>query len=69
MTTQVNNDTMDNNSPNVDNDNFMSLLSQAFSKNIPSVYSKPSTTQGIENIIDSLKERPPVNKMKFPREF
>jgi hypothetical protein len=47
----------------------MSLLSQAFSKNFPSMYSKPPTTQGIENIIDSLKERPPVDEMKFPLEL
>jgi len=54
---------------NDDNDNFMALLSQAFSKNFPSMYSKPYTTHGIANIIDSLKERPPVDKMIFPQEF
>jgi hypothetical protein len=47
----------------------MSPLSQAYSKSFLPVYSKTSTMQGIENIIDSLKERPPVDKTKFPREL
>jgi hypothetical protein len=44
-------------------------MSKVYSKNFLPMYSEPSTTQGIENIIDSLKERPPVDKMKFPSKF
>jgi hypothetical protein len=39
------------------NDIFMSLVSQAYSKNYLFVYSKSSTAQEIENIIHSLKAK------------
>ena len=52
---QVINDNIDDNTPNIDNENIMSHLSQAYSKNYLPVYSKPSATQEIENIIHSLK--------------
>jgi hypothetical protein len=35
---KVNNANIENNSPNTDNNNFMSLLSQAYSKNYPPIY-------------------------------
>lgn len=55
ITKQVINDNIDDNTPNIDNENIMSHLSQAYSKNYLYVYSKPSATQEIENIIHSLK--------------
>jgi hypothetical protein len=39
------NDNTDDNSPNIDNDNFMSLLTKTYSKNYPPMYSTPSTAQ------------------------
>lgn len=56
ITNQVNNDNTYDNSPNTDNGNIMSLMSQAYSKNFLPMYSEPLTTQRTENIIDSLKD-------------
>jgi hypothetical protein len=58
ITTKINgNNNVDNNSSNVDNGNFMTFLSQAYSRNYPHRISKPSTRQEIENIISSLKTK------------
>jgi phosphopantetheine adenylyltransferase len=58
ITTKVNgNNDIDKNSSNIDNRNFMTFLSQAYSRNYPHTISKPSTRQEIEKIIRSLKTK------------
>jgi len=47
-------------------DIFMSLLTQAYSKNYPPIYSTPSTAQEIENIIHSLKAKDSGGYDKIP---
>jgi hypothetical protein len=44
-------DNTDDNALNIDNDNFMCVVSHAYSKFYLPMYSKPSTAQEIENII------------------
>jgi hypothetical protein len=51
ITNHVINDNTDDKSPNIFNENFISLLSQTYSKNYLHMYCKPSTTQEIENVI------------------
>jgi hypothetical protein len=51
------NDNTDDNSPNTDNDNFTSLLTQAYSKDYLPMYSTPCTAQEIENTINALKAK------------
>jgi len=61
----INNNT-DENSPNIDNNNFMSLLTQAYSKNYLPTCSTPSTAQEIENIIHSLKAKDSGGYQEIP---